>query len=254
MRDTKALIKNKINLAESQHQMSKNTELFIEQTLQFQELMMMYNSAIREIRTKLETLNDDLAMRCNRNPIEFITQRIKKPMSIIRKLKSRSCEISYDSIIRNLNDVAGIRVICSFIDDIYKVSDMLTSQDDITLIKVKDYIKNPKPNGYRSYHIIVEIPVFFSDRKENIRVEIQFRTIAMDFWASLEHKLKYKRNIPNESMITSRLYNCAEIISSLDREMLNIRNEIDANSEPIEDDTMCKLERLSNGLIRPNYN
>ena len=187
------LIINGIQEDREKQKISKNTELFIEQTLQFQELMMMYNSAIREIRTKLETLNDDLAMRYSRNPIEFITQRIKKPMSIVKKLKSRSYDVSCPSIVKNLNDVAGIRVICSFIDDIYRVSDMLTSQDDITLIAVKDYIKNPKPNGYRSYHIIVEIPVFFSDRKENIRVEIQFRTIAMDFWASLDHQIKYKK-------------------------------------------------------------
>lgn len=244
---------NPMAIMREEQNIPKNAELFIEQSLQFQELMMMYNSAIREIRTKLEILNDDLAMRYNRNPIEFITQRIKKPMSIIKKLKARECEVSYTSIMQNLNDVAGIRVVCSFIDDIYKVADMLIVQDDITLIEVKDYIIEPKANGYRSYHIIVEVPVFFSDRKENMRVEIQFRTIAMDFWASLEHKLKYKKNISNEAEICSKLTQCADVISSIDIEMLNIRKEIDENGEPVKDDAMSKLERLSNGLLRPNY-
>ena len=164
-------------------------EKFISEARQFQEVMMMYTCAIREVKTKLEVLNDELSVRNSRNPIEMIKYRVKKPMSIVEKLQRRGLEVSLDSMINNLDDVAGIRIICSFLDDIYAVADMLVRQDDIRVIAVKDYIKNPKPNGYRSYHMIVEIPVFFSEMKKPMRVEVQIRTIAMDFWASLDHHL-----------------------------------------------------------------
>ena len=137
---------------------------FVNQAIQFRELMMMYNCAIREVRTKLEVLNDELSIRNSRNPIEFIESRIKRPLSIVDKLKRYGEPVNVESIERSLNDVAGIRVICPFIDDIYSVADMLLSQDDITLIKKKDYIENPKPNGYRSLHLILEVPVFFSNQ------------------------------------------------------------------------------------------
>ena len=164
-------------------EITEDAKAFIGQLAQFQELMMMYNCAIREVRTKLEVLNDELAVRSPHNPIEMIKSRVKKPVSIAGKLKRRGYEMSVDSIRRNLNDVAGIRVICAFIDDIYKIAGMLSSQDDITVIQVKDYIRHPKANGYRSYHMIVEIPVFFSDEKVPMRVEVQIRTIAMDLQA-----------------------------------------------------------------------
>ena len=146
---------------------------FVNQAIQFRELMMMYNCAIREVRTKLEVLNDELSIRNSRNPIEFIESRIKRPLSIVDKLKRYGEPVNVESIERSLNDVAGIRVICPFIDDIYSVADMLLSQDDITLIKKKDYIENPKPNGYRSLHLILEVPVFFSNQKKPMRVEVQ---------------------------------------------------------------------------------
>lgn len=170
---------------------------FVNQAIQFRELMMMYNCAIREVRTKLEVLNDELSIRNSRNPIEFIESRIKRPLSIVDKLKRYGEPVNVESIERSLNDVAGIRVICPFIDDIYSVADMLLSQDDITLIKKKDYIENPKPNGYRSLHLILEVPVFFSNQKKPMRVEVQIRTIAMDFWSSVDHQLKYKHDVPN---------------------------------------------------------
>jgi len=190
------------------------------------ELMMMYRGAIREIQTKLEVLNDEFSTRYQRNPISFIKSRIKSPESIIKKLHTRGYEISLESITENLHDVAGIRVICSFIDDIYEVAQMLTKQDDVTLIETKDYIQNPKPNGYRSLHLILEVPVFFSDRKQPMKVEVQIRTIAMDFWASLDHQLRYKRDIENASQISEDLKDCADIISATDQRMQIIKYQI----------------------------
>ena len=204
------------------------------QAKEFDELMMMYNCAIREIKTKLEVLNDELSVRYNRNPIEFIKSRIKKPISIANKLQSRGLEVSIDSVVNNLNDVAGIRVICYFIDDIYDVAKMLARQDDVKLLEVKDYIRNPKENGYRSLHMIVEVPVFFSKAKQNMRVEVQIRTIAMDFWASLEHQLRYKKNIEDikdSEDISLELKKCAEVIADTDCKMQNIRERIGVFTE-----------------------
>lgn len=200
----------------------------MEQIVNFRELMLMYNSAIREITTKLEILNDELSLDNRKNPIQFIKSRVKKPTSILKKLSKLEKSISIDSIMYSLNDVAGIRVICSFIDDVYKISDMLIKQDDIRLIEIKDYIKNPKPNGYRSYHLIVEVPVFFSDTKQWVRVEIQIRTVAMDFWASLEHQVKYKKDLKSSKEIEAELKQCAETIANTDMQMMNIRNKIES--------------------------
>ena len=200
---------------------------------QFQQIMMMYACAIREVKTKLEVLNDDLSVRNQRNPIEMIKSRVKKPASIVEKLKHRNLPISLDSVVNNLDDVAGIRVICSVMDDIYEVADMMISQDDVREIAIKDYIKNPKPNGYRSYHLIVEVPVFFSDQKKYMRVEVQIRTIAMDFWASLDHQLKYKREFVDGSNISSELKKCADVISQTDEKMLEIRKQIEAQEVAI---------------------
>lgn len=206
---------------------------FVNQAIQFRELMMMYNCAIREVRTKLEVLNDELSIRNSRNPIEFIESRIKRPLGIVDKLKRYGEPVNVESIERSLNDVAGIRVICPFIDDIYSVADMLLSQDDITLIKKKDYIENPKPNGYRSLHLILEVPVFFSNQKKPMRVEVQIRTIAMDFWSSVDHQLKYKHDVPNADELSAQLKECADIISQTDMRMLAIKNQL-YSSEPSE--------------------
>lgn len=169
-------------------------DIWLDQARQFQQVMMHYTCAIREVKTKLEVLNDELSVKNQRNPIEMIKSRVKKPLSIVEKLQRRGLEVSLESMVKNLDDVAGVRIICSFVDDIYEVAEMLVRQDDVKVIAVKDYIKNPKPNGYRSYHMIVEVPVFFTDSKRFIRVEVQIRTIAMDFWASLDHELKYKKS------------------------------------------------------------
>lgn len=203
-------------------------EDLINQAREFQEALMMYTCAIREVKTKLEVLNDELSVRNQRNPIEMIKSRVKKPLSIVEKLRRKNLPVSLESMLDNLDDVAGIRVICSFIDDIYAVASMLVSQDDIRVIAIKDYIKHPKPNGYRSYHLIVEIPVFFSDRKKNMRVEVQIRTIAMDFWASLDHQLKYKKDIGQVAeAISEELRQCAEAIAETDEHMLRIRKKIE---------------------------
>lgn len=188
---------------------------------------MMYGCAIREVKTRLEVLNDELSVRKQRNPIEMIKSRIKKPLSIIEKLQRRGFPVSLSSMQENLDDVAGVRVICSFVDDIYDVAGMLVRQDDVRVIAIKDYIRNPKDNGYRSYHIIVEVPVFFSDKKRYIRVEVQIRTIAMDFWASLDHELKYKKEIEDSEEISEELRACADIIAQTDEKMLAIRKRIE---------------------------
>nr|WP_317283053.1 GTP pyrophosphokinase family protein [uncultured Sellimonas sp.] len=204
------------------------TENVMEKLQNFERLMMRYRSAIREVTTKLEVLNDELSLIGNRNPIETIQSRVKRPVSISGKLKKLGKPLTAESIEENLNDVAGIRVICSFIDDIYRVADMLTCQDDIKVIEIKDYIKNPKSNGYRSYHIILEIPVFFSDCKKPMRVEVQIRTVAMDFWASLEHQIKYKKDIPEQELeyLAAELKDCAETIAQTDRRMQDIKKRI----------------------------
>lgn len=206
-------------------------EGLIEQASGFMELMMQYRCALMEVETKLNVLNAEFTMKNNRNPFESIKSRIKTPKSILEKLQRKGFEISVKGIEENLTDVAGIRVICSFPDDIYATAKMLTDQDDIRVIQVKDYIINPKSNGYRSLHLILEVPIFLSNEKKNMKVEVQFRTIAMDFWASLEHKLKYKKNIENAEEISKELQRCAEASSQLDLRMQALRDRIEAERE-----------------------
>lgn len=205
----------------------KEPEEIFKQIENFKELMLTYNSAIREVTTKLEILNDELSLDDGKNPIQFIKSRVKKPLSIVDKLQRLGKEMNVESIMGSLNDVAGIRVIASFVDDVYKIADMLVKQDDIFLVEAKDYIKNPKPNGYRSYHLIIEVPIFFSQKKQWVRVEVQIRTVAMDFWASLEHQVKYKKELKDTKEIERELKECADTIAATDVQMMNIRNKID---------------------------
>lgn len=203
-------------------------EIF-EETKQFEELMMMYECAIQEVKTKFEVLDREFSVRYKRNPIAGIESRVKSPMSIYRKLKKNGLEVSVRTITKNLNDVAGIRIICNFIDDIYDIVKLLMRQDDLRIVSIKDYIRNPKPNGYRSYHMIVEIPVFFARGKQIMRVEVQIRTIAMNFWASLEHQLRYKKNIESiEGIeeISQALLEAANTIAETDQKMQEIKNKI----------------------------
>lgn len=193
----------------------------------FGKLMMEYRSAIMEVETRLKVLNDEFSIEYNRNPFESIKSRLKSPASIYEKLERKGFPISVESIEENLTDVAGLRVICSFPDDIYRLADLCIRQDDISLIRKKDYIKYPKCNGYRSLHLILSVPIFLSDRKKYVKVEVQFRTIAMDFWASLEHKLRYKKDVENTEEIERQLKVCADSIDVLDYQMMQIRNRID---------------------------
>lgn len=193
----------------------------------FQEMMMMYTCALKEIRTKIEVLSEEFQVKSQRNPIESIKTRIKKPMSIFDKARRKGIELTFESVRENLNDIAGVRVICPFIQDIYTVAEMLTNQDDIKMIEIKDYIQHPKDNGYRSLHVVVEVPIFLSDRKEYMKVEVQIRTIAMDFWAALEHQIHYKKHDEYEDMeIVAQLKECADTIYDTDKKMENIRRKL----------------------------
>lgn len=204
-------------------------QTFVNNTAKFNDLMMMYRCTVREVRTKLEVLNDEFSVEYKRNPISFIKTRIKKPESILKKLNKLGYDFTAENIQEHLNDVAGVRVVCAFLDDIYTIAELLSSQDDITVIQVKDYIKNPKPNGYRSYHMIVEIPVFFSKGKTPMRAEIQIRTNGMDFWATLEHQLRYKKGIEEMEgyeQISDELAKTAHELNAMDLEMQYIKNKI----------------------------
>ena len=191
-------------------------------TAPYRELMSYYRCAMMEVSTKFNVLDEELSLQYDRNPIEAIKTRLKSPDSIMDKLSRRGLPFSAESIEHNLNDIAGVRVICAYISDIYMLRDALLRQDDIVLLQEKDYIKNPKPNGYRSLHLIVETPIFLHDQKKQMRVEVQFRTMAMDWWASVEHKLRYKKPAAPEE-VNSELKECAEISADLDKRLEKLR-------------------------------
>ena len=199
-------------------------EQLIESAMQLQQVMLLYEAGIREIKTKLDILSDESRISGKPNPIDSIKSRIKTPR--IGKLKRRGYPISLQSMMENLNDIGGIRVICPFIEDIYTVADMLMRQDDLTLLEKKDYIRSPKPNGYRSLHLILEVPIFLSEATKPVRIELQLRTIAMDFWASLEHQLRYKSDIEVPPQISDDLKACADVIAATDEEMQRIAKEL----------------------------
>ena len=212
--------------------------------IDYKDLMMMYTCAMKEMQTKLEVLNTEFKVRYRRNPISSITTRLKRTSSILEKLIRQGVPCTVDSIEENIHDIAGVRVVCSYIDDIYRIADALLKQDDVTLVTRKDYIAEPKPNGYRSLHLIVKVPVFFADQRREMTVEVQIRTIAMDFWASLEHQLKYKQEIENQEEIIGQLRNCAEIINATDEKMQDIRKQIEEMADtPTEEDLL--LEKFS---------
>lgn len=203
----------------------------LEQSRPFVRLMNQYQSAIMEVETKLKVLDSEFSMEYDRNPFESIKSRLKGPISIYKKLKKKGLDITVENIERYLFDIAGVRVICSFEEDIYKLMELLLRQDDIRLVRKKDYIGRPKPNGYRSLHLILEIPIFQAAGPKKMKVEVQFRTIAMDFWASLDHKLRYKKNISNSEEIAEELRECADQIAMLDKRMQEIRHRIDRSRE-----------------------
>lgn len=218
---TKQMLKEKLFSEEFMKIMKNNTK-------PMNTLMAYYRCAIMEVETKFNVLNEQFSLEYDRNPIESIKSRIKSMESLAKKVRERNVPITVEGIEENIHDVAGIRVICSFPEDIYMLADCLLQQDDITLIEKKDYIQNPKPSGYRSLHLIVSVPIFLKNEKRNMKVEVQLRTIAMDFWASLEHKLRYKKNIPAQvaDELAKELKDCAEQSASLDRKMQEIRNKL----------------------------
>lgn len=195
-------------------------------------IMAYYDCALLEVETKFKVLNNQFSLEQEHNPIETIKTRIKSPESILEKLQRKNLPMEIDSIEKYINDVAGIRVICPFINDIYCLADCLLKQDDVRLIERKDYIQNPKPNGYRSLHLIIETPIFLQDEKRLMKVEVQLRTIAMDFWASLEHRMRYKKNLSSElaEMLSGELKDCAETSANLDMRMGNIKDLIEKNT------------------------
>lgn len=192
----------------------------------WEEVVLIYNSALKEIGTKLEILNDEFQHVHQYNPIEHIKSRIKTPQSIVKKLKKHGHESTIDNMVKYVNDIAGVRVICSFTSDIYRIAEMIINQNDIKVISVKDYILHPKPSGYKSYHLIVTVPIFLSDRIVDTKVEIQIRTVAMDFWASLEHKIHYKFEGNAPEHIKRELVECANMVSELDARMLSLNEQV----------------------------
>ena len=203
-------------------------EDFLSEMKPFGDLMMYYRCAMMEVETKFKVLNEQFSTQYNRNPIESIKTRLKKPASIIEKIKRKNIGFSMKAIEENMFDIAGVRVICSFVEDVYMLADCLLQQDDITLLEKKDYIRYPKDSGYRSLHLIVQVPIFLQNEKRQMKVEVQIRTLAMDLWASQEHKLRYKKSIPEdeEESISNELAECAQILSSVDTRMQALRTKL----------------------------
>lgn len=201
-------------------------EVFQDNAESWETLIFLYNSALKEVGTKLEILNDEFVHIHKYNPIEYIKSRLKSPESICKKLKRNGHDTSLENMVQYINDIAGIRIVCSFTTDIYRMAEMIGKQNDLTVISVKDYIKHPKESGYKSYHMLVSVPIFLSDRVVDTKVEIQIRTIAMDFWASLEHKIYYKFEGNAPDYISRDLKECSEIVSMMDAKMLQLNQAI----------------------------
>ena len=218
----------------------------LETAVEYKELRMMYACAIKEVQTKFEVLNTEFSILYKRNPISSMHTRLKSSSSIIEKLHRKGIPFSLENLEEYIQDIAGIRIVCSYVDDIYTLAEAIVGQDDITLVEKKDYIANPKPNGYRSLHLIVSVPMFFSQQKMDMKVEVQIRTIAMDFWASLEHQIKYKKEIPDQENIVAKLKSCADDIARIDEEMMDIHRRLEAteNQEKEEDSLLAMLRKL----------
>ncbi|KMM37041.1 GTP pyrophosphokinase [Guptibacillus hwajinpoensis] len=214
---------------------------FQERIEEWKNFLFIYKFALDEINTKLTILNDEFQFVHQHNPIEHVKSRIKSPESIMSKLQRKGLEVTTENVEKHIKDIAGVRVTCSFTTDIYRIYDMIESQDDIKVINVKDYVKNPKPNGYKSLHLIVEIPVYLSKGPEYVKVEIQIRTIAMDFWASLEHKIYYKFEGEIPGNLSTELKEAADIVHYLDSKMIRIMEEV---TEFKEHEKEAELEEM----------
>lgn len=189
-------------------------------------MMFLYGAALKEVGTKLDILNDEFQYVHQYNPIEYIKSRVKSPESIVKKLKRQGHDSTIANMVEYVNDIAGIRIVCSFTSDIYRMAEMIGRQNDLTVVSIKDYIKHPKKSGYKSYHMLVTVPIFLSDRVVDTKVEIQIRTIAMDFWATLEHKIYYKFEGKAPEYISRELQECASVVSILDDKMLSLNEAI----------------------------
>ena len=216
--------KNREGLPDVKLQKNEIKTLMQNYALPYRELMSYYRCAMMEVETKFNVLNEELSLQYDRNPIETIKTRLKSPESILEKLHRKNHPVTVDSIEQNLNDIAGVRVICAFPSDIYQLEEAFLKQDDIRLVERKDYIANPKANGYRSLHLIVEIPIFLHDHKRLMRVEVQFRTISMDWWASLEHKIRYKKGLQESDHVDQELFECAQMSAELDSRMEKLQH------------------------------
>lgn len=204
-------------------------------------LMSYYKCAMMEVETKFNVLNEEYSLEYDRNPISSIKTRLKSPMSIQEKIKRKDIPLTLSAIENNLNDVAGVRVVCALPEDVYTLARALLKQDDINLLEIKDYIKNPKPNGYRSYHMIVSTPIYLANEKREMKVEIQLRTIAMDFWATLEHQLRYKKDVEFTEEMADELYKCAQLSADLDIRMQNLRNKVNSATPVKKKDLLGNL-------------
>lgn len=225
--------------------------IFYDEAEEWGNALLLYDSALKEFNTKLEILNNEFKLAHRYNPIEHITSRLKSAESIAKKMRHNKRELTVENIIKYVNDVAGIRVICSFTSDIYRIANLITKQSDVKVLKIKDYIMCPKPNGYMSYHMIVSVPIFLSNNVIDTKVEIQIRTIAMDFWASLEHKIYYKFEGNAPERIRTELKECADIISYLDQKMLSLNEEVqNYTQESIEEYKEIKYETAKEALKR----
>ena len=218
------------------------TQILNEDIDSWETAMFLYNSALKEVGTKLDILNDEFVHIHKYNPIEYIKKRIKTPESIVKKLKRDNYEVTIENMVKYIKDIAGIRIVCSFTSDIYRLAEMIGKQNDLTVVSIKDYIKHPKASGYKSFHMQVSLPIFLSDRVVDTMVEIQIRTIAMDFWASLEHKIHYKFEGDAPDYISRDLRECAEIVSNLDAKMLQLNTAILAEKAKMEEEKKLQSE------------
>ena len=218
------------------------TQILNEDIDSWETAMFLYNSALKEVGTKLDILNDEFVHIHKYNPIEYIKKRIKTPESIVKKLKRDNYEVTIENMVKYIKDIAGIRIVCSFTSDIYRLAEMIGKQNDLTVVSIKDYIKHPKASGYKSFHMQVSLPIFLSDRVVDTMEEIQIRTIAMDFWASLEHKIYYKFEGNAPDYISRDLRECAEIVSNLDAKMLQLNTAILAEKAKMEEEKKLQSE------------
>ena len=231
------------------NQIAKTT--LYENVSELMKMQQIYEAGIKEIRTKLEILDAEFKVKHDHNPIHHIESRLKSPESILKKAINKDIPVTERSLEENIHDIAGIRVICNYVDDVYKVAQLLTDQDDIRLVEVKDYIANPKESGYMSLHLVLEVPIFLSEGSKPIHVEVQLRTIAMDFWASLEHKLKYKKDIASDQL-TVDLKKCADESAALDLKMDAIRKEIEVLKAPEAKAIGREVKHLPGGILNEN--